>query len=39
MTGTKRSRALALLLHEEKLGFLESLVLKILEEQLQYNVS
>jgi hypothetical protein len=34
MVGAKLSKALALLLHEEKLGFLESLVLKILEEQL-----
>jgi hypothetical protein len=37
--GTKWSRALALLLHKEKLGFLKSLVLEVLEEWLWYNVT
>jgi hypothetical protein len=34
--GAKWSRALALLLHKEELGLLESLVLKILKERLWY---
>jgi hypothetical protein len=32
--GVKWSRALALLLHKEKLGLIESLLLEILNEQL-----
>jgi hypothetical protein len=36
--GTKWSRALALLLHIEKLGLLEVLVLEILEEWLCHSV-
>jgi hypothetical protein len=37
--GTKWSRALALLLHKEKLGLLEGLVLKVLEEWLWHSVT
>jgi hypothetical protein len=37
--GAKWSRALALLIREEKLGLLESLVLKVLEERLWYGVT
>jgi hypothetical protein len=37
--GTKWSRALALLLHKEKLGLLKSLVLEVLEELLQHSVT
>jgi hypothetical protein len=37
--GTKWSRALALLLCKEERGFLEGLVLEVLEERLRYNVT
>jgi hypothetical protein len=37
--GTKWSRALALLLHKEKLGLLEGLVLEVLEDWLWHNVT
>jgi hypothetical protein len=37
--GTKWSRALALLLHEENLGLLEGLVLEVLEEWLRHSVT
>jgi hypothetical protein len=37
--GTKWSRALALLLHKEELGLLESLALEVLEEWLRYSVT
>jgi hypothetical protein len=37
--GTKWSWALALLLHKEKLGFLEGLVLEGLEERLRHNIT
>jgi hypothetical protein len=37
--GTKWSRALALLLHKEKQGLLEGLVLEVLEEQLWHSVT
>jgi hypothetical protein len=37
--GAKWSRALALLLRKEELGFLEALVLKVLEERLWYSVT
>jgi hypothetical protein len=37
--GAKWSRALALLLCKEKLGLLEGLVLKVLEERLRHNVT
>jgi hypothetical protein len=37
--GAKRSRALALLLRKEELGPLGGLVLEVLEERLQYNVT
>jgi hypothetical protein len=37
--GAKWSRALALLLRKEKLGLLESLVLKVLEERLWHIVT
>jgi hypothetical protein len=37
--GVKWSRAHALLLHKEKLGLLEGLVLKVLEEWLWHNVT
>jgi hypothetical protein len=37
--GAKWSRALALLLHKEKLGLLKGLVMEVLEEQLQHSVS
>jgi hypothetical protein len=36
---TKWSRALALLLHKEKLGLLKGLVLEVLEEQLWHSVT
>jgi hypothetical protein len=36
--GAKWSRALALLLCKEERGLLKSLVLKVLEERLRYNV-
>jgi hypothetical protein len=39
MIGAKCSRVLALPLREEKLGFLETLVLKILKERLWHSVS
>jgi hypothetical protein len=35
----KWSRALALLLRKEEWGFLESLVLEVLEERLRHNVT
>jgi hypothetical protein len=37
--GTKWSRALALLLHKEKLGLLEGLLLEVLEERLRHIVT
>jgi hypothetical protein len=37
--GTKWSRALALLLHKEKLGLLEGLVLEVLEERLRHSIT
>jgi hypothetical protein len=37
--GTKWSRALALLLHKEKLGLLEGLVLEVLEKRLRHSVT
>jgi hypothetical protein len=37
--GAKWSRALALLLHKEKLGLLEGLVLEVLEERLWHSVT
>jgi hypothetical protein len=37
--GVKWSRALAMLLHQEKLGPLECLVLKVLEERLRHSVT
>jgi c-di-AMP phosphodiesterase-like protein len=37
--GAKWSRALALLLHKEERGLLESLVLKVLEQWFQHNVT
>jgi hypothetical protein len=37
--GAKWSRALALLLRKEEWGLLESLVLEVLEERLQYNIT
>jgi hypothetical protein len=37
--GAKWSRALALLLRKEERGLLEGLVLEVLEERLQYNVT
>jgi hypothetical protein len=37
--GTKWSRALALLLRNEKLGLLEGLILEVLEEQLWHSVT
>jgi hypothetical protein len=37
--GAKWSRALAMLLHKEKLGLLEGLVLEVLEEQLRHSVT
>jgi hypothetical protein len=37
--GAKWSRALALLLHKEKLGLLEGLVLEVLEEWLRHSVT
>jgi hypothetical protein len=36
---TKWSRALVLLLHKEKLGLLEGLVLEVLEERLWHSVT
>jgi hypothetical protein len=35
----KWSRALAFLLRKEKLGLLDGLVLKVLEERLRHNVT
>jgi hypothetical protein len=37
--GTKWSSALALLLHKEKLGLLEGLVLQVLEERFRHIVT
>jgi hypothetical protein len=37
--GTKWSRALALLLHKEKLGLLKGMVLEVLEERLRHSVT
>jgi hypothetical protein len=37
--GAKWSRALALLIHEEKLGLLESLILKVLKDWFWHNVT
>jgi hypothetical protein len=37
--GAKWSRALALLLHKEKLGLLEGLVLEVLEERLRHSIT
>jgi hypothetical protein len=37
--GAKSSMALALLLHKEKWGLLESLVLEVLKERLQHSVT
>jgi hypothetical protein len=37
--GVKLPRALALLLHKEKLGLLEGLVLEVLEEQLRHSIT
>jgi hypothetical protein len=37
--GAKWSRALALLLHKDKWGLLEGLVLEVLEERLWYNIT
>jgi hypothetical protein len=37
--GAKWSRALALLLHKEKLGLLKRLVLEVLEERHQHSVT
>jgi hypothetical protein len=37
--GAKWSRTLALLVRKENLGFLKGLVLEVLEERLQYNVT
>jgi hypothetical protein len=37
--GTKWLRALALLLHKEKLGLLEGLVLEVLLEWLRHNIT
>jgi hypothetical protein len=37
--GAKWSRALALLLRKEKSGLLEGLVLEVLEERLDHNVT
>jgi hypothetical protein len=37
--GTKWSRALVLLLHKEKLGLLEGLILKVPKEWLQHSVT
>jgi hypothetical protein len=37
--GAKWSRALALLLHKEKLGLLKALVLEVLEEWLRHSVT
>jgi hypothetical protein len=37
--GAKWSRAFALLLHKEKLGLLEGLVLEVLKERLWHNVT
>jgi hypothetical protein len=39
LIGAKWSRVLALLLHKEKLGLLESLVLEVLEERLRHSVT
>jgi hypothetical protein len=37
--GAKWSRALALLLHKEKLGLLKGMVLEVLEERLRHSVT
>jgi hypothetical protein len=37
--GAKLSRALASLLHKEKLGLLEGFVVKVLEERLRHSVT
>jgi hypothetical protein len=37
--GAKWSRAVALLLHKEEWGLLESLVLEVLEERLRHNAT
>jgi hypothetical protein len=37
--GTKWSRALALLLHKEKLGLLEGLIQEVLKEWLRQSVT
>jgi hypothetical protein len=37
--GTKWSRSLAFLLHKEKLGLLEGLVLEIVEERLWHSIT
>jgi hypothetical protein len=37
--GAKWSRALALLLRQEKLGLLEGLVLEVLKERLRHSVT
>jgi hypothetical protein len=37
--GAKWSRTPALLLHKEKLGLLEGLVLEVLEERLRHGVT
>jgi hypothetical protein len=37
--GSKWSRTLALLLHKEKLGLLEGLVLEVLEERIHHSVA
>jgi hypothetical protein len=37
--GAKWSRALVLLLYKEERGLLEGLVLEVLEQRLQYNIT
>jgi hypothetical protein len=37
--GTKGSTALAVLLHKQKLGLLEGLVLDVLEERLRHSIT
>jgi galactose-1-phosphate uridylyltransferase len=37
--GAKWSRALALLLHKEKLGLIEGMVLEVLKERLKHSVT
>jgi hypothetical protein len=37
--GAKWSRALALLLHKEKLGLIEGMVLEVLKERLRHSVT